>query len=427
MHTSVPPSPMRPAVAPSVQLGVTVLYTSLYGGLFLIVYIQLWLLLLFRHKRWSYQSIFLFLCLFWAALRTTLFSFYFHDALAANHLPTPLYWLLYCFPVCLQFFTLSLFNLYFTQELFKVRSVFNIDPSKGLRTARCVYAAMSVIFLCVNIVCASLGQHDGSGKADENTWSLVLVRVLVNDLLFILEAVCLATSLLLLTRSSLPTTPYLHSKDFCRTAVLGAGVILLFSSRACYNLAVLFLSNDHKIEAFDYDWYNISDQADLQSELGDRGYIIFGVVLFIWELLPTSLLILIFRVRQPPQEKSRSPAILSSRGSRSYFFDDPRGMDDNDDMGSLWTRSINPHSSWFGSSETTPLLFNRTDQSSRHHSLYSTPQTWPDHDALRQRSSSHLLRQQYSTSSGLSSSVALFCTNVIMHQKRLYFWTCTLI
>uniref|UniRef100_A0A671LH94 Integral membrane protein GPR137-like n=1 Tax=Sinocyclocheilus anshuiensis TaxID=1608454 RepID=A0A671LH94_9TELE len=358
MQAPVPPSPMKPAVAPSVELGVTVLYTCLYGGLFLVVYVQLWLLLLYRHKRWSYQSIFLFLCLFWAALRTTLFSFYFRNALAANHLPTPVYWLLYCFPVCLQFFTLSLFNIYFTQELLKVRMDFHVSI---------------VIFLCVNIVCASLGQHGASGGAGEDTWRLVLVRVLVNDLLFILEAVCLATSLLLLTRSSPPTTPYLRSKGFCWTAVLGAGVILLFSSRACYNLAVLFLSQNHKVEAFDYDWYNISDQADLQSELGDRGYIIFGAVLFIWELLPTSLLILIFRVRQPPQEKNCSPAMCNTRGSRSYFFDDPRAMDD--DTGSLWSHSINPHSSWFGSSETTPLLFNRTQQSNQHHSLYSTPQT----------------------------------------------------
>ncbi|XP_016310861.1 integral membrane protein GPR137-like [Sinocyclocheilus anshuiensis] len=373
MQAPVPPSPMKPAVAPSVELGVTVLYTCLYGGLFLVVYVQLWLLLLYRHKRWSYQSIFLFLCLFWAALRTTLFSFYFRNALAANHLPTPVYWLLYCFPVCLQFFTLSLFNIYFTQELLKVRSVFSVEPRKALWAARWVYATMSVIFLCVNIVCASLGQHGASGGAGEDTWRLVLVRVLVNDLLFILEAVCLATSLLLLTRSSPPTTPYLRSKGFCWTAVLGAGVILLFSSRACYNLAVLFLSQNHKVEAFDYDWYNISDQADLQSELGDRGYIIFGAVLFIWELLPTSLLILIFRVRQPPQEKNCSPAMCNTRGSRSYFFDDPRAMDD--DTGSLWSHSINPHSSWFGSSETTPLLFNRTQQSNQHHSLYSTPQT----------------------------------------------------
>ncbi|KAK7138195.1 hypothetical protein R3I94_013734 [Phoxinus phoxinus] len=374
MHTSVPPSPMRPAVAPSVQLGVTVLYACLYGALFLVVYIQLWLLLLYRHKRWSYQSIFLFLCLFWAALRTTLFSFYFRDALAANHLPTPVYWLLYCFPVCLQFFTLSLFNLYFTQELLKVRSVFHIEPSKALRAARCVYATMSAVFLCVNIVCASLGEHGGSGEAGENTWRLVLLRVLVNDLLFILEAVCLATSLLLLTRfSSTTSTPYLRSKGLCRTAVLGAGVILLFSSRACYNLAVLFLSQNQKVEAFDYDWYNISDQADLQSELGDRGYIIFGAVLFIWELLPTGLLILIFRVRQHPQEKNCSPAMCNTQSSQSYFFDDPRGMDD--DTASLWSHSINPHSSWFGSSETTPLLFNRSDQINQHHSLYSTPQT----------------------------------------------------
>lgn len=109
------PFPIQPAMAPSVQLGFTTLYTFLYGGLFIVVYIQLWLLLKYRHKRWSYQSLFLFLCLFWAALRTTLFSFYFCNALAANHLPTPVYWLLYCCPVCLQFFTLSLINLYFTQ------------------------------------------------------------------------------------------------------------------------------------------------------------------------------------------------------------------------------------------------------------------------------------------------------------------------
>lgn len=113
--TLPPPVPLRPAVAPSVQLGFTILYTTLYAGLFLVVYAQLWLLYHYRHKRCSYQSVFLFLCLFWAALRTTLFSFYFRNALEANHLPVPVYWLLYCFPVCLQFFTLSLINLYFTQ------------------------------------------------------------------------------------------------------------------------------------------------------------------------------------------------------------------------------------------------------------------------------------------------------------------------
>ncbi|XP_022539771.1 integral membrane protein GPR137 [Astyanax mexicanus] len=376
-NSSLPPPPqpfpISPAMAPSVQLGVTIVYTCLYGGLFLIVYAQLWLLLLYRHKRWSYQSAFLFLCLFWAALRTTLFSFYFGNALAANHLPTPIYWLLYCCPVCLQFFTLSLINLYFTQVLFKVRGLFNIEPSKGLWAARCMYASMSIVFLCVNMVCASLGDRGGSGGIGAKTWRLVLVRVLVNDLLFIIEAVCLASSLLLLTRFSPSTSPYLHSKgtSLCRTAVLGGGVILLFSSRACYNLTVLILSQKYKVASFGFDWYNISDQADLRSELGDTGYIVFGLILFIWELLPTSLLILIFRVPRPPQETNCSPAI-NTRGPRSYFFDDPRGMDS--DTGSTWTHGLRPNNSWFGSSETTPLLFNRTDQSNQHHSLYSTPQ-----------------------------------------------------
>ncbi|XP_036424429.1 integral membrane protein GPR137 [Colossoma macropomum] len=368
-----PPFPISPAMAPSVQLGVTIVYTCLYGSLFLIVYVQLWLLFLYRHKRWSYQSAFLFLCLFWAALRTTLFSFYFGNALAANHLPTPIYWLLYCCPVCLQFFTLSLINLYFTQVLLKVRGLFKMERSKGLWVARCVYAAMSAVFLCVNVVCASLGERGGTGGVGNKTWRLVLIRVLVNDLLFIAEAVCLATSLLLLTRFSPSTSPYLHSKGttVCRTAVLGAGVILLFLSRACYNLTVLILSQNHKVASFGFDWYNISDQADLRSELGDTGYIVFGAILFIWELLPTSLLILIFRVPRPPQEASCSPAI-NTRGPRSYFFDDPRGMDG--DTGATWSHSLRPNNSWFGSTETTPLLFNRTEQTSQHHSLYSTPQ-----------------------------------------------------
>lgn len=44
-------------------------------------------------------------------------------------------------------------------------------------------------------------------------------------------------------------------------------------------------------------------QADLRSSLGDAGYIVFGVILFVWELLPTSLVVFFFRVRRPPQDR----------------------------------------------------------------------------------------------------------------------------
>ncbi|XP_068423184.1 integral membrane protein GPR137 [Clinocottus analis] len=368
------PLPLRPAVPPSVQLGFTILYTGLYAALFLVVYAQIWLLYLYRHKRWSYQSVFLFLCLLWAAIRTTLFSFYFRDALEANHLPVAVYWLLYCFPVCLQFFTLSLINLYFTQVLLKVRETYSSDVKRGVWLSRCVYGALSAVFLCVNVVCAALGDRDAESGSRERTWNLVLVRVLVNDSLFTLDAVLLAALLLLLSRHSRSTSPYLISKGttVCRTAALGAAVILLFASRACYNLTVVILFQSHRVEAFDFDWYNVSDQADLQSELGDRGYLAFGAILFIWELLPTSLLILIFRVRRPAQETS-SMAVNNRVIPRPYFFDDPQGSDE--DAPVPWARSSQAHASWYGA-ETAPLLFasNPPDQNQQHHSFYSTPQ-----------------------------------------------------
>lgn len=47
----------------------------------------------------------------------------------------------------------------------------------------------------------------------------------------------------------------------CQTAALGAAVILLFASRACYNLTVLILSQNYRVESFNFDWYNVSDQV----------------------------------------------------------------------------------------------------------------------------------------------------------------------
>ncbi|KAJ0002634.1 hypothetical protein NQD34_007783 [Periophthalmus magnuspinnatus] len=369
---SSPPSPypLSPAVTPSVQFSFTLLYTLLYSALFLLAYAQLWLLLLHRHKRWSYQSSFLFLCLLWAALRTTLFCFYFRNAIQANHLPVALYWLLYCFPVCLQFFTFSLINLYFTQVLLKVREICHFEVSRALCLARCLFLLFSLLFLSVNVVCGMLEDRDGSSS---QTWTLVLVRVLVNDGLFILNAVLLSTVLMLLTRHSHCTSPYLLSKgtSVCRTAALGAAVVFLFTSRACYNLTAL---KNSRMEDFDFDWYNVSDQADLQRDLGDREFLAFGAILFIWELLPMSLLMLIFRIRRPPQE--RAVVINNNPLPRPYFFDDPQGSDDDAPL--PWARTDSQQSlppSWFGS-ETTPLLFaaHRPDQNDQHHSLYSTPQ-----------------------------------------------------
>ena len=106
---------LKPALSPSVELNITIVYTALYTLLFLFVYVQLWMIWYYRHKRFSYQTVFLFSCLVWSGLRITLFSFYFEDCDLANDLPMLLYWLLYCFPVCLQFTMLCLLFLFFAQ------------------------------------------------------------------------------------------------------------------------------------------------------------------------------------------------------------------------------------------------------------------------------------------------------------------------
>ena len=106
---------LQPALPATVQLSLTIVYIAIFGFIFILSYAQLWLIWYHRHKRLSHQTIFLFLCLVWSGLRTSLFSFYFNNCDTANALPSALFWLLYCFPVCLQFSMLCLLLNFFAQ------------------------------------------------------------------------------------------------------------------------------------------------------------------------------------------------------------------------------------------------------------------------------------------------------------------------
>uniref|UniRef100_A0A8C9TAG5 G protein-coupled receptor 137B n=1 Tax=Scleropages formosus TaxID=113540 RepID=A0A8C9TAG5_SCLFO len=248
---------LSPAVPPYVKLGLTVAYTVFYSLLFAFVYAQLWLVLRYRHKRLSYQTVFLFLCLLWAALRALLFSFYFRSLAAANALGPFTFWLLYCFPVCLQFFTLSLMNLYFAQVVFKAKSKYAPELVKYRLPLYLVFLLASLLFLVVNLTCALLVK-----MTDTEPETIVLVRVAINDTLFVLCAISLSLCLYKIAKMSLANI-YLESKgtSVCQVTIIGAIVIFLYTSRACYNLVVLALSNVKTVNSFDYDWYNVSDQV----------------------------------------------------------------------------------------------------------------------------------------------------------------------
>lgn len=111
-NNSTPPAQIVPPISSAVHLGLAIVFTALYALLFLMILVQLCLILYFGHRRLSYQSVFLFIYLFWAALRTTLFSFYFNDIEKANHFGSFARWLLYALPIYLQFLTLTLLTLY---------------------------------------------------------------------------------------------------------------------------------------------------------------------------------------------------------------------------------------------------------------------------------------------------------------------------
>lgn len=127
--------------------------------------------------------------------------------------------------------------------------------------------------------------------------------------------------------------PLFQGSSVCQVTAIGVTVILLYTSRACYNLFILSFSQNKSVHSFDYDWYNVSDQADLKNQLGDAGYVLFGVVLFVWELLPTTLVVYFFRVRNPTKDLT-NPGMVPSHGfsPRSYFFDNPRRYDSDDDL-----------------------------------------------------------------------------------------------
>ncbi|XP_059838140.1 G protein-coupled receptor 137Ba-like [Hypanus sabinus] len=320
---------LSPAIPSSLKLGLTIAYTVFYSLLFAFVYVQLLLILHYRHKRLSYQTVFLFLCLIWAALRTVLFSFYFEDSAQISSLDPFSFWLLYCFPVCLQFFSLTLMNLYFTQVIFKAKSKYHPELRKYRTPLQLAFLLASLFFFLVNLTCALLVKITHS-----ETRTIVFVRVAVNDTLFVLCAVTLSVSLYKIAKMSLANI-YLESKgtSLCQVVVVGLLIILLYTSRACYNLVVITFAYYNHVKMLDYDWYNVSDQADLQIQLRDKEYLVFGVVLFIWELLPTALVVLFFRVRRPIQSLMGN-RIPYSHGftSRAFFFDNPRRYDSDDDL-----------------------------------------------------------------------------------------------
>ncbi|XP_015276827.1 PREDICTED: integral membrane protein GPR137C [Gekko japonicus] len=339
----------------AVELGLSLVHAALYGSLFAFAYLQLWLLLCSREKRLSYRSVCLFLCLAWAALRTVLFSFYLQGALRGagtprRRLPAFPHWLLFCCPGCLLFATLCLLSLYFAEVIVKVKCAAEFNKYKTALYVGSVFT--SLFFMFVNLTCALLVHEDApEGRL---RWA-VFTRALVNDTLFILCAVLLAYCMCRLSKMT-SANVYLESKgtSVCQALLVGSVVILLCSSRAFYNLVTLAVSPDRVPSPFNYGWDNLSDQARGE-EVSSEEYVVFGVVLFLWELVPTVFVVLFFRAQRMTPNLTPAGMINShSFNSRAYFFDNPRRYDSDDDLprlgrGEGGSLAIPQNPGWYGS------------------------------------------------------------------------------
>ncbi|GAV06216.1 hypothetical protein RvY_16238 [Ramazzottius varieornatus] len=282
-----------PGLTPVVHQDLTIAFITLYCGLFLLAYIQLWLIFYYRHKRLSHQSVFLFSCLLWAGLRITLFSFYIRNTRLANDLPVAAYWLLYCFPVCIQFFLLCLLVLYFAQVLIKARVRYG-GPRRYHLYLRVGMSLVMLLFLATDIIAAILKKNQNDGSM----LSIIVARVAICDTLFILASVALSFCVYKLASMS-SANILLEAKGATvgQATAFCVVTICLYVSRAIYDF--IALSCPEKIPGFDYGWINVSNEGDLFNIHEGYGYLSFGLVLFFWEFLPTFLVVIFFRVRKP--------------------------------------------------------------------------------------------------------------------------------
>ena len=120
--TERPFDPIMPVSFP-IHLSVTITISVLVAVLFLAVYLQLVMVICFGYKLVSYQTVLLFNILLWAALRLSLYSFYFyHCCQYVNNLSVGWMWFLVAFPSALQYFSLAVLVHYFGEVRRVIRS-----------------------------------------------------------------------------------------------------------------------------------------------------------------------------------------------------------------------------------------------------------------------------------------------------------------
>lgn len=308
---------LTPALSPQVQVILTAVFLGLFSILFLSVYVQLYMILWYRHKHCSYQSVMLFMILIWSALRIVLFSMYFSEVYLANHLPLFISWLLYCLPICLQFFTLCLITSFFTSAYLKGQ---DIGHKMNRNVPNILLGISAILFFVVNLTFATLSMK-AQREQNEVVLPYVYARVAINDGLFLTVAASLIIVIVRLMKVPI-TKRSLEAKAITMWTVVGVSIFVIFTygSRALYNMIAVIPALKGRTPSFGYGWFDVSDQADVVNLSKGNAYLSFTTVLTIWEFLPLVAVLAFFRVK-PYKSKN-----MIANNGRQYFHDEKRSL-----------------------------------------------------------------------------------------------------
>ena len=330
---NVPYSELFPSIPVYVQLTVTSIYTVLYSSIFLACYVQLWALLCFQYSRRRHAFSLLWMALAWSGLRILLFSFYWpevggffkdtnsdelHISDASMFTPTLSYFL-YAFPTCIQFFMLCLvasFAVGISSREFE-------KPFQTSKLLRVLLLVMCTLFLCASVITSIIQSTLYSDKPNP-IW-LTATRVLTQDILFLSVSVFLVIILRRVVK--LPhVSLILESLNTGRCGLLftGSFLIVAFATRAIYDIIALYLRS---VPSFNFGWIDLSDHSEISERMGpNAAYATFAVVLFVWDFLPTAIVLFLFRLRRPLyiQAPCQSAGNSTFFSFKMYTFSSPR-------------------------------------------------------------------------------------------------------
>ena len=116
-----------------------------------------------------------------------------------------------------------------------------------------------------------------------------------------------------------------------------------------------------KLPDFGFDWVNVSDQADLVDLTEVKKFVTFSIVLLIWEIIPTSVVVIIFRIKREVTESNNNVDFIHRAVGRNVFTER-----------AAINYSIDPIDEETESLLNNTIKSNSSSKNSRHDSFYNS-------------------------------------------------------